>query len=407
MVTLMRKMKKTRCLAACVALSLAMMILPASATEEAEGILSSVDYSTATQEEIENAVIITVSYDSLGDISDQAKSFIDNGKILYITSPQESLESIAESLSIPKQGTSVYNDSAALFAYSIYKVDEGNYAFQQHYALIENPIETLKENLYSQKSASLTVKDAQTFQTSCLLDSDLAAMYTDNALKGAYESAISTIEMTNSIENSTVQTRSASVPSTGQPIVDTAMLYVYDRNSRYFGYLNGTQWIYPKGKYSVDGKSQYVFTVISDVYANPTPGFCVSQYKVRMHCNIVGHTLLEAASLPSGASAMSTITLGASFGATGPSASASFSTSWQYNPESQLINRVSPEPRVMDWYVTTVSPQAGKSYDVAPGLQVATENSVGSRGTFTTMYCDGDLFGFFAQTNQIEFGTWF
>ena len=118
MVTLMRKMKKTRCLAACVALSLAMMILPASATEEAEGILSSVDYSTATQEEIENAVIITVSYDSLGDISDQAKSFIDNGKILYITSPQESLESIAESLSIPKQGTSVYNDSAALFAYS-------------------------------------------------------------------------------------------------------------------------------------------------------------------------------------------------------------------------------------------------------------------------------------------------
>ena len=62
-----------------------MMILPASATEEAEGILSSVDYSTATQEEIENAVIITVSYDSLGDISDQAKSFISSSRVRFIS----------------------------------------------------------------------------------------------------------------------------------------------------------------------------------------------------------------------------------------------------------------------------------------------------------------------------------
>lgn len=406
-------MKRTKkCLALSLALSIILTILPSYATEGNKKIPVRVDYSSASQQEISKANIVVVDYTSLSDISSYAKDIIDSGKMLYIVAPQESLEDIAKDLSIPKRGISAYNDVATLFAYSIYNIGEDNYAFQHHYILSDEPSGDVNSNSSTSKSSqdlSPITKEQTSFQSANIIANDNVNLqsYIENNLLGAYESALSTTQTTLSTKNVVDPKMRAMPPAGGSPIIDTEILNVYGTFNNYLGYLSGTQWIYTEGKCIVDGKLQDIFNVISSVSAHPSATTKVTEYKVRMHCNIVGHTLLDSVSIPSGISKTVSLSVGTSLGSSGSSVTGGYGISWQYNPESQIIKKSSPTPRVIDWKATPVSPGYNDDYKIMPGIQVATTNSKGSRGTFTTMYCDSKLFGISLRKNSVEFGTWF
>lgn len=356
--------------------------------------------------DVEGVDIIQIAYENLYLISNEAKDLIDNGALLFISAPQDSLENVAAMLSIQKDSVSTYNDSLELLAYSIY-FNGDVYVFQKHYALYADTTLQCEAITDDGMSENINLEDLQnTFNDATVIcsDSERRAQIEDS-IKIAYVAMQDSLKFEETVTEPSGSTRSAAFPEVASRIT-TETLNVYNASGNLLGYLSGAQYIYDKGYYTVNQQTQFVFNSVSCVTAYPF-NTTVKKYKVRMHCNIVGHTLIVSANVPSSVSYSQNVTLGVQLNSSGVGGSGSTMTGWSYNPESQVVTKTSPQNRVIDWNVKTTEIY-NKSYDVTTGIQVATTNGQGSRGVFTTMYCDSLLFGVFINNeNSIEFGEWF
>lgn len=374
---------------------------------------------------IATADVLVVAYEDLNLIESNAKEIVDTGKMLYITSPQVSAEDIAVRLTIPKEGISSYNEQT-LVAYSIYKV-EGLYVYQNHYVAVGEVVNENKLSKQTDKLRSLSSDDknqevplpaagesnfnlVNTIQRN---DATELKMITDG-IDVAIESMSTTIEQVddevhNKYDVGKIVPFSTSWPSTAVSRMYVDTLNVYDNNGKSYGYLKGTVKVYDVGRVLVNNISQLVYNVISRVEVYPLSNIKVKQYKVRIHCNIVGHTMLETTTLPSGINYSQGVSLQGTFNKSdGAGGSISYNTSWTYNPESQKINRSSPQDKVVDWTAETVSATEGKSYDIAPGMTIASVGQTGQRGAFSKIYCDAyTIFNIVLNSNSLEIGGWF
>jgi hypothetical protein len=381
---------------------------------------------TTTDDSIALADVLVIKYDDISMISDKAKSIVDEGKLIYITSPQTSAEEISKKLSIPKQGISTYNREA-LVAFSIFKADN-LYVFQGHYVTIGEVAD--RDNLSNETTLlNKSNSDSNVLQEKQLLaegestfdvvttikesDSNLVKIASES-VDVAIESMKTTIEQLNAevhnlFNESIVVPMDTSWPTTSVSRMYSDTLSVYDNSNKYYGYVKGTVKVYDLGRMMVNNKNQFLYNVVTRVEVYPQSTVTVKEYKTRIHCNIVGHTMLETASLPSGISYSEGITLQGSYSSTdGAGGLVSYSTQWSYNPESQKITRSSSQDRVVDWTAKTVSATKGKSYDLAPGMTVASTGSTGQRGAYSMIYCDAlTLFNIVLKTNSLEIGGWF
>lgn len=358
-------------------------------------------------DDAEGADIVQIAYEDLHIIANKAKNLIDNGALLFISAPQDSLENVAAMLSIPKDSVSIYDDSLELLAYSIYY--NGNiYIFQIHYALYADAIPQSETIANDHMSGNINLENLQnTFNDAKVICSDSEhKAQIEGSLKIAYVSMQDSLEFEKTVTAQSGSSRSASFPEKSSRAT-TATLSVFSSDKTELGHLEGTQFMYDKGYCTVNRQTQFLFNVVSFVAAYPS-NTTVTKYKVRMHCNIEGHTLVVPATIPTSVNYTQNVTVGYQFSSTGAGTSGSTTTGWSYNPQSQIINRTSPQSRVMDWNIETTKIE-GQSYDVTTGIQVATTNGVGSRGTFTTMYCDSIRMsdGGIDKTNSLEFGEWF
>jgi len=353
-----------------------------------------------------NADIVQIAYEDLHIIANKAKDLIDDGALLFISAPQDSLENVAAMLSIPKDHISTYNNSLELLAYSIYY--NGNiYIFQKHYVLCADDTPQYETMANDYVSEDVDLENLQnTFKDAKVISSGPERkLQIEDGLKTAYVSMQDTLEFEKTVTTQSGSTRSASFPEKASRS-NTETLNVYSSAGDLLGRLDGTQFIYDKGYCTVNQQTQFLFNVVSFVAAYPYKT-SVAKYKVRMHCNIAGHTLIVPATIPTSVNFSQNVTLGYQFNSTGAGTSGSTTTGWTYNPQSQIIKRTSPQNRVIDWDIETTN-ISKQSYDVTTGIQVATTNGVGSRGAFTTMYCDTiHPSGIVDNRNSIEFGVWF
>lgn len=371
-----------------------------------------------TASEISDADVIVVNFDSLYLIADNAKGIVDAGKLLYIAAPQVSAEEVSEMLSIPKEGTLLYNNYL-LVAYSIYSIN-GTYVFACHYATYgegaeDSVIEASATSLLGENSEiQLPAAGESNFNITRTLDEKHIAddEIISNDLSAAINVMQRAVERSEEIIHNAQSNSIISLYGLGTGPMPTAtrvynnILDVYDSNDNWLGYLSGTLYEYDIGSIMLNNAQQFAYNLVSRVEAYPV-NTSLRQYKCRIHCNIVGHTMLESTSLPSGINISETISLQGSFSTNGVGGSLGYNTSWSYNPNSQLIARSSPEPRVVDWTATPVNPATNDSFDLTPGMTVATTGSTGQRGAFTDLYCNAFENGNVIRENTIGIGSWF
>lgn len=350
--------------------------------------------------------VITVEYENIDAIAPQAKQIIDDGKILYISNPKISNEDLAVKFSIPKDDLTHYNNML-LVATSIYKIYD-IYVFENHYALYVDSVETMNTPsslMNPDSNVEMSVENEKSFASTVIVD--LPDNLNVNSMINIAIESRETVRK-NASKNQTVQKDGEISPSSvslpGNPDrVYVGSCDVYDHSNNYLGYIRAIQNNYEKGYWTVNNVSQYVTDIVTQFEIYPLTTYVV-RYKGRIHCNITGHTALEAASVPSNVNQSQSVTLGLN----SSGMSGSTTTSWSYNPESQIINRSSSTQRVYDWTASPVNQINGKSYDLVPGLRVATTNNAGGRGGFSSMRCDSySFFGYSTNVNEFEIGGWF
>lgn len=351
------------------------------------------------------------------------KEYINSGAVVVILEPTISAEKVAELLSIPVNKTTNYQHHV-LLAYSVFKVDD-EYIISSHYAVfgVENQGAALtcaeRTDEFDEYTAPISISDSDLngFSKAILLEDYMP--YTEGSItfdfnilaETALNSAKSIRQQSYGVKNMNAckitNTRNANLPSTIATQTWNSTLSVYGITGLYYGYLNCTVYAYYKGLGIVNNETMKIYDVLSFVEAYPkSNAYTVNKYDALLHCNVTNFLHLQSANLPSGVSYSGSVSLSGSYGSQGGTGGVSYTTGWTYNPESQTITRTSPAPRVIKWRAKTVNPTAGKSYDVAPGIRVASPLGY-MRGAFCRVYCDTVFLGITLSTNEIEVGGWF
>lgn len=172
---------------------------------------------------------------------------------------------------------------------------------------------------------------------------------------------------------------------------------VFPSMHTYMGTAQIVKRLYDQGMTNVNGINQRIFDSVAIFTVLPGANTWVNTFTGRMHSHIQGHTVLQAADLPSG----STGSFGVSLSASGPSLSFSF------NPQDMIITRISPYPgttSIVDWRMTTpvgYIPTTRRVREIAPALRMASAGGVGQRGMFSSITIPGG-----GNFNTGGFGSW-
>jgi len=415
----MKKCKKLMMILFAFMFTFAGLIIPASAsrTMMAQPVIEPVilyleQGRTATRNSQRLADVIVVEFSEIETIFDYARAWLDVGKMIYVNNPQVSAETIAEMLSIPKEGTISYNNDL-LIAYSIYKVD-GLYVFELHYVVIvddvtdifdmssnrvnsarlhkkvverETPLYAGYSNFYN-----AITRGSKAFAVVDRLDLCLSE-HVVNAYAGMQRTLSQAISDVSVISPMGISPMSTTWPSRNPSRIFTATMNIHNLFGTRTGFMRGTTQVYDRGRTPVNGQSSFLYDMVTRVESFPNRDRMVAEHNVRISANISGHQFLETTTLPSGINTTRTISLS--------SASIGGSTSWSYNLESQLITRTAPNgnPRLVEWRARPASPRAGQSFDLTPGVTMAvTPGHAGQRGVFSTLI---------AGRESREFGGWF
>lgn len=390
------KLKKRKIIALMLAV---MMLMASSAFAVSEG-------AVVVRGGAESAPVIVVNYTELSTVAGTAKEMIDNGAMLFITSPECSAEEIAKELSIPKTNTSLYQD-AILVAYSIYKQGD-RYIFANHYVSFADEVGENESGISTADNIVGSGMFSDVAKVSDCNAAETAAWEADGysrILSAAVTARADNENFTARISDnpSGISTQGTTLPGKIADETWNDTLSVYNLGNTYCGYLNCTVYAYVMGTGKVNGARMNIYDVVSVAKAYPNSGSYVDTYKVRIHCNVTDYVCLETTTLPSGINLEKSLELSVQTDLIG---NAGVSTSWSYNPESQLITESSPYARVVDWTAKTVSPQLGKAYEMAPGMRVASPIGV-SKGAFSKITCDGMILGITVKSNSLEVGGWF
>lgn len=178
------------------------------------------------------------------------------------------------------------------------------------------------------------------------------------------------------------------------------------------GYVRGTVQVYDIGRGIVNDREGYLFNMVTDVKAYPNTSSYVRTYSCSVNCRIQGHFIINTATLPSGVSYSRTLSLSGSLTLgteTEIGGSVGYNTTWDYNPESQIITESSPDPDYVLWTAQTYQPQVGKAYGLTPNATIfVAPGYQGQRGAFSNLICNAYTFGGLVnQENELIVGGWF
>ncbi len=359
--------------------------------------------------------------ESIHELASEARSAIESGDVVVVTEPTLSGEDIAGILSIPFEKTIKYQ-SCILLAYAIFKLGE-DYVISGHYAVFAvedhgqlishegGPIEecTAPGSLDEARAESnfdqvILVKDYpgnedETFDYERIVDA--ATLGAQNAREQINRLSVSSDGWER------VNDRSFTLPSSSPTATWQDYLYIYDLTHQVVGYANCSLYAYYFGERLVNGQTMKIYDVLSHVSATPYFNYdAVNKYDVYQHCNVTNFVHLLSANLPSGTTYTSNISLTGTYGSQYSSNGVTFTTTWQYNPEGQIIIRSNPASRVVKWRAQTVNAILGASYDIASGIRVASPQNC-SRGAFSKVCCDDVFHGLIIEHGEIDVGGWF
>lgn len=136
-------------------------------------------------------------------------------------------------------------------------------------------------------------------------------------------------------------TRSVTAPSGVYTIFSDVMNVYSSVSSEAFGYIRGTIYVVVNGPAVVNGASGNIHTLITNVKAYPASDKCVKEYSCTYNMRIQGHTILETVTLPSGVNYSSAVALSYKAATDSIGGEATYTTTWSYNPESQIITESS------------------------------------------------------------------
>lgn len=377
-------------------------------------------FATSTSENLYalDSDVVVVDYSNLDDISDVAKNMVDTGTLLYISNPLSSAEDVSEMLSIPKSNISSYHEEL-LVGYSIYKIND-DYQFTNHYVVFASDDSSDEQKDFTSAPTETTapLKSTQRSQTisnfsdAILINSQNVKTFSANTFNhnNIVEAAVGAKDdmeaFTDNIYSSIENGSKTSIPTEEATETWNDTLSVYGLNDTYYGYMNCTVYAYSLGTGTVNGETQNIYDVVSYVKAYPKSGYKVKEYTATIDCNYTDFSNLQTTDLPSGITYSDSVSLSASYGASGGSVGGGYSRSWTYNPESQVIDEHSSTPRVVSWTAETVSPTSGKSYSLIPGMRIASPTRY-MRAGFAEFNCDAFILGITVNTNSIEVGGWF
>lgn len=331
---------------------------------------------------LDNIDVVVVPYEKINSMIQSAKKLIDEGKTLYIASPECSNEELAALFSIPKDDITIYNP-LVLLATSIYKLNT-IYVFENHYAVVEGQQEIISEKKKSFYDKVITVKEKN---SSGELNFTLVP---EQSIDNAVKSQKSTIDFVNQLNNKLIK-ESRIFPSR----IYAASTETYTLDGKRIGLANIVQSNIDVGYISVNNQKQYVYDLITKFEVFPNSNNYVVDYKGRMHCNITGHTSLGS----------ELIIPNIPYNNIG---NKRYNFEFKkYNFEFQEIIDSSLAPNVYDWTAKSKGINVGKGYHFISEILVATTNSSGSRGGFSSMFLNSDIVRSPIRKFSFEIGGWF
>jgi len=280
---------------------------------------------------LESYDMILVNEDTVNGLENGASHLLHSGKIIYYSNPKITNEEIAQKLSIPK-----------------------------NYISVVNPYEKIATVIYK---ANHSIIFADMYQTNAIEDAEIPMdISLQNGLITGLKSALELREADDALQ-----------------IVDLKMLNCYVGQSKKIT-MTIAHNTYPKGKWIVNGKQQDVWDAAGIATLNPVSSYAIGEYTVRMHVNIVGHTMLE-------------------FSDPG------ISTGRSFNPPNQTYfsSLGDDNSEVRDWFITPNSKIKGQAITIAPEIRATSANATGLRGSFTKLTYQYDK-----TTNwTLDAGSWF
>ena len=345
---------------------------------------------------LQSDVIVASSSDIVTD-AEVFKRAVDNGKILFISAPEMSIEDVAEILMIPLNTNQTYSPFI-LMAYSIFKSGDKYNVCQIYATYVEDETSSDKETTNkSINSYGNAVSQATDFADVILLNKfdnpnrldplSVVGEAVDNVRK--IESFAKSVKENVILNTSKVNLRSFELPEN-----DTAswheILYVFNHANHIVAHVTCNLFAYAKGRGIVDQTNHNIYDVICSAEVCPYSPNKAGEYEVMIHCNTVNSKCRKTTNLPSGISYTKGVSLTGSYSVgDGPGGSVTYETDWTYNPESQ----------------------PGRCYDITPGMQVATKVGY-MRGAFASVSYDiiesnPTLTETVVTLNNISLGGWF
>lgn len=355
------------CLLAFIMLTLSVSALADSSTD------SNVIYvdSSTTYNDCMAADIIVVSDETKSIIRDYAKTLVDNGKILYVRNSALNKEGLAQYFSIPKNTRSIYNDLEHM-ACTIYSAN-GKYVFSYIYVCTDS---------------SASTADVQTADISSIANTNYA-----------FDSAM---DLYNTAQNEpcTSFALTRGIPSSSDEIFSD-VVRIYNTSGQHIGDGLATQYVYKKGYGRFNGEQVYVYDALTVFKGAPQNVTYLKKYVGRIHCNITGHYMVDYEILPTNTSASSSLNVSGT--------DVSSSTSWTYTPDSQSVSTLGvPSSKYVECTGNPLVVRYGQSWEMIPGIRVASTQPAGSRGVFSKITIPSlGFWGEEIQSYSVEVGGWF
>lgn len=297
--------------------------------------------------------IVLVSELASSDIYYNAKSQLEEGSSIFIVGEEKSYEEIAMDLEIDKNYVTIENDDLNRIGIMVYSIGDTT-VFNGVYYYNSDPNTKISEK----------------------------AMLS-NSLLAAAKTIIQGHTFKNDIQFSTVN------DSSYEDIVDQKTL-VYYRGSTPTVNMTVTQIQMPKGYIRYNGNRQFFWNTRGIISIDPIGINIVTQYNIRMHCNIQGHNLVDYSPLlNTNISENYGVSVGAEF---------AFNSSWTFDSFGQTFYPTQGEtPQVRDWLVVCNNYIYGMSRTSEPGISCTSANPEGQRGSFTKLTYGG---------TELEVGSW-
>jgi len=365
------------------------------------------------------ADVIVVDYRNIHAVASEARALVDSGALLYITSPMSSRTDLAAILNIPQDSIPRYNELVlqGTYVYKMYDV----YVWGNHYAMfVATSADEVEEfpglfnslergnSGFDYEEPIVPGQNDMPFSNVTLLEEAIERGYLSQAFEvndsvpRIIEARLTTearLEQISVFEGQADPNsrQLVSLPAGSQIFTGHADVFAVGQSFR-IGWVQATQYLFNRGRVSVNGTMMTVFDAVTDFAAHPNSTARVQRFTGRMHSNIVGHQMLQAADLPSGSTGNFTISMGTNL-----------AFSYSFNPHGATISRSAPQLNIRDWtYAASVLAPFGVSRSMAPAVRVGTNNGVGQRGVFSRMTVPTNLFAGIGTINvtQFEVGGW-